>query len=390
MAARLGAFVDHCDIRIEGAATGPLAGLTFAVKDLYDVAGTVTGCGNPDWLRTHRPAAANAPVVDRLLAAGAALAGKTLTDELAYSLNGENHHYGTPENVAAPGRIPGGSSNGSAAAVAGGLVDFALGSDTGGSVRIPASFCGIHGIRTSHGRIPLEGIQPLAPSFDTIGWFARDPDLMIAVGKVLLDWQAPVPVDRVRVPDDLWAIVPAATRDALRPSLDRLRGPVADPEPVTRATGPDIDACREAFRVLQGREVWRVHRDWVTAHSPAFGPGVRERMAIAAGLTDIEETNARAVRDVIALRLHDLLPAGTVMAVPVAPGPAPPCNAPAASVDEVRRRILSLTCFAGLGGLPQVSLPLATVEGCPLAFSLIAGPGGDETLLALGRRLAAD
>ena len=183
----LGAFVPAPQPHIAGAADGPLAGLRFAAKDIFDIAGYVTGCGNPDWARTHGPATAHAPTVSALLDAGAELVGKTVTDELAFSLNGQNFHYGTPTNVNAPGRIPGGSSCGSASAVAGGLVDTALGSDTGGSVRTPASYCGLFGLRPSHGRITLDGVMPLAPSFDTVGWFTRDAGLLRRVGAVLLD-----------------------------------------------------------------------------------------------------------------------------------------------------------------------------------------------------------
>lgn len=166
---------------------GPLAGVTLAVKDLFDVAGLPTGAGSPEWLATHPVPNESAAAVSRLLDAGAHIVGKTHTDELAWSLNGENAHYGTPQNPNAPGRIPGGSSSGSAAAVAGSLVQIALGSDTGGSVRLPASYCGIYGIRPTHGRIDLRGVVPLAPSYDTVGWFARDPMLLSTVGKVLLN-----------------------------------------------------------------------------------------------------------------------------------------------------------------------------------------------------------
>ncbi|HWI12737.1 MAG TPA: amidase family protein, partial [Burkholderiales bacterium] len=175
---RINAFCRHTHVELPGASSGPLAGLTFAAKDIYDVIGHRTGFGSPDWLRTHEPAASTAPVVQQLLDAGATMVGKTQTDELTYSLNGENAHYGTPVNVNAPGRIPGGSSSGSAAAVAAGLVDFALGSDTGGSVRAPASFCGIYGIRPTHGRVSLRGACPLAATFDTAGWFAREASLL--------------------------------------------------------------------------------------------------------------------------------------------------------------------------------------------------------------------
>src|SRR5438093_9304209 len=156
----LGAFCRHTHVAVKGTGAGPLANLVFGLKDIYDVAGHKTGFGSPDWLATHSPAARTAPSVQVLLDAGADLVGKTHNDELTYSLTGENAHYGTPINVNAPGRIPGGSSSGSAAAVAGGLVDFAVGSDTGGSVRAPASFCGIYGIRPTHGRVSLEAHVP--------------------------------------------------------------------------------------------------------------------------------------------------------------------------------------------------------------------------------------
>ena len=134
---------------------GALSGLTFAAKDIIDVEGHITGCGNPDWLRTHEKALRTAPCIRRLIEAGATLVGKTVTEELATGLTGENIHYGAPINVNAPGRVSGGSSSGSAAAVAAGLVDFSLGSDTGGSVRAPASFCGIYGVRPTHGRVSM-------------------------------------------------------------------------------------------------------------------------------------------------------------------------------------------------------------------------------------------
>ena len=185
----LGVFCRYTHVTHIGSETGSLAGLSLAVKDVFHIKGYRTGAGNPDWLRTHPAVETTAPVVQRLLDAGAHIVGKTHTDELAYSLNGENVHYGTPVNPNAAGRIPGGSSSGSAAAVAGGLVDFAIGTDCGGSVRLPASYCGIFGFRPTHGRIPLDGIVPLASSFDTVGWFTRNARLLEKVGRVLLDDQ---------------------------------------------------------------------------------------------------------------------------------------------------------------------------------------------------------
>ena len=133
--------------------TGPLAGLTVVIKDMYDIAGERTGGGNPDWLAAQQPATKNAAVVQKLLDAGATITGKTICDEFFYSVAGVNAHYGTPVNPRAPDRLPGGSSSGSASAAASDACDFAIGSDTGGSIRVPSSFCGLYGIRTTHGRV---------------------------------------------------------------------------------------------------------------------------------------------------------------------------------------------------------------------------------------------
>ena len=192
-----GAFVETFELA--PTADGPLAGLSFAVKDLIDVADRLTGCGNPTWRDTHPPAAVHAVCVEQLLAAGAHAVGKTVTDELAFSLIGENHFYGTPLNAAAPNRVPGGSSSGSASAVACGLADFALGTDTGGSVRVPASNCGIWGLRTSHGFVSVAGVMPFAPTFDTVGILARSAEVLRRAAEVLLADKA----TEQRVRDDL-------------------------------------------------------------------------------------------------------------------------------------------------------------------------------------------
>ncbi len=186
-------------ITIEPKGSGSLDGLDFAVKDLIDLAGYRTSCGNPRWLATHPVAVANAVCVDQLLFSGGRCVGKTITDELAFGLDGENFFYGTPLNPRAPDRVPGGSSSGSASAVACGLADFALGTDTGGSVRVPASNCGILGMRPSHGFISVVGVNPLAPSFDTVGVLARSPDVLKKAASVLLACHVPTQVEVARV-----------------------------------------------------------------------------------------------------------------------------------------------------------------------------------------------
>ncbi|MGE4527532.1 MAG: amidase [Rhodospirillaceae bacterium] len=371
---------------LPGAPSGPLAGLTFAAKDLFDVAGRITGCGNPDWARTHAPAAETAPAVAAMLAAGATLTGKTHTDELAFSLLGMNAHYGTPVNTAAPGRVPGGSSSGSAAAVAAGSVDTALGTDTGGSVRTPASFCGLYGIRTTHGRIPLAGVMPLAPGFDTVGWFARDAATFGKVGAAFgIACEAPLP-DRLLIGVDVWAEADTAVADALSPAVLRLQEHIGPARPAALAECP-LDDWFTVFRTCQMSEIWAVHGAWITATQPKFGPGVRERFAAASRVTAEEAAAAQKAKAEIRQHLAALLPPGTVCVLPASPAPAPLLTESEAALDRYRGRAMRILCAAGLGGLPQISIPGATVSDAPVGLSLLGGPGSEETLLALARLL---
>ncbi|MDP6564873.1 MAG: amidase [Alphaproteobacteria bacterium] len=382
-----GAFIRHDQVSRKGQPGGPLTDLTFGAKDLFDVADHITGGGSPDWLDSHPPAKTTAPAVAQLLQAGAGLIGKTQTDEMAFSITGENAHYGTPVNANAPGRIPGGSSSGSAAAVAGGLVDFALGSDTGGSVRIPASYCGVFGLRTSQGRIPTDGVQPLAPGFDTVGWFSRKAGLMQRVGRVLLpDYRQPVAPRRLLLARDAFGLVPAETRIALAPALAKLESRFESHAKVDVSDhGPD--RWMPHFRTLQMHQVWQCHGDWVRRRKPAFGPGVAERFAMSATITEQAAVESGEVRRAVAARLHELLPPDTLLCLPTAPGIAPLRDTPEAALDAFRQQAMALTCIAGLSGCPQLSLPLAELDGCPLGVSLMAAPGGDEALLAFATGL---
>lgn len=383
----LGAFCRHTHVAVSGSGSGSLAGLTFGVKDIYDIAGHKTGFGSPDWLATHEAATRTAPVVATLLAAGADMVGKTQTDELTYSLNGENAHYGTPVNVNAPGRIPGGSSSGSAAAVAGKLVDFALGSDTGGSVRAPASFCGIYGIRPTHDRVSLEGACALAASFDTAGWFARDAVLLERIGRVLLGETGTVNQGAPLLADDAFALLGSAVVAALQPALEKIKTVLGPLQGIT-VSAEGLPQWFQAFRVLQGAEIHRQLGDWVARVQPKLGPGVRERMQWTATITAAEVAGAQALRDAARRRMDELLNHNAVLVLPTVPDIAPLLNTPAAALDDFRARAMSLLCIAGLAGLPQVTLPLATLNGCPLGLSLVAGRGNDALLLALARRIA--
>jgi amidase len=359
------------------------------VKDVFDIAGRRTGAGNPDWLAMREPATRNASAVDVLLAAGADIVGKTLTDELAYSLNGENHHYGTPVNPVTPERIPGGSSCGSAVAVAAGLCDIGLGSDTAGSIRLPATFCGAWGFRPTHGAIPNDGVVPLAPSYDTVGWIAPNADVLARVGNVMLpadrDVAGSLPT-RLLLADDAWALANPDARAALHaklPSLIARFDSVA--QQVVAADG--LEKWQQIFRVIQGREVWATHGEWIATRSPRFGPGIRERFQWASTVSAAAAEAAAVERRRIAGVLDDVL-AGAILCIPTVSFVAPLKGSPSAEDD--RTRALCLLSIASLGRLPQVAIPVTRVNGCAVGLSLIGSRGMDRALLARAAELEMD
>lgn len=363
---------------VAGAEDGPLAGETIAVKDLYDVEGHAVGAGNPAWLAAASPAAASAPVVSALLAAGASVRGISRTDEFAYSLAGTNHHYGTPPNAAAPGRVPGGSSSGSAAAVALGEASIGLGTDTGGSIRVPAAYQGLFGIRTSHGVVRREGLLPLAPSFDTVGWLTRDAGVLARVGDVLLPG-APTSADRrlITVPS-LLALADADVAAAVagwQPDLG-LRLPEAWPL-------DDLSLWREAFVTLQGWEAWQTHGAWLRGRLDSLGPDVRSRFEKASTVTEHDATAARQTIEVARGTIRDLV-ADRILVLPAAPTVAPLLGPGLAErLQSARTATLTLTCLAGIGGLPAVTVPLTTAAGLPCGVCLVAAPGRDRDLLEM-------
>jgi len=384
----LQAFCDDTEAFIAGAVDGPLAGLTFAAKDIFDVAGYVTGGGNPDWKATHPAATRTAWAVQVLVDAGATMVGKTITDEITRGILGENPHDGTPINPRAPGRVPGGSSSGSAAAVAGGLVDFALGSDTGGSVRVPASFCGLYGLRPTHGRMPLDGLLMQAPSYDTIGWFARDATLFARVGAVLLQSQVvPARPARLVIAEDTFELADAAVAQALRPWVERLAACIGSSTTV-RLAPEGLAAWSEQQQVLQGCEAWDTARDWIDQVNPRFSFEVTERYLQARAFTAADIAAAQARRDAIRQRLDTLLADGAVLCLPTTPFPALRRGERLSLRREPRARISMLTCLGGTTGRPQITLPLAEVDGLPVGLSLLGARGADEVLLALARELS--
>lgn len=377
-------YVPHdLDAPIRGAPSGPLAGLSAVVKDMYDIAGTRTGGGSPEWLAAARPALRHASAVQKLIDAGATITGKTICEELFYSMVGVNAHYGMPANVRAPGRIPGGSSSGSAAACGAGACDFALGSDTAGSIRIPASFNGLYGIRTSHRRVDLAGAMAMAPTFDAAGWFAQSPGILRLVGRVLLRGEAvKQPVTRLLVARDAFKVADEPVADVCRAFLALASRSLPAGEDVIAAPA-GLDEWCEGFRVVQAREVWETFGEFVVREKPQLGPGIRERIAFAATVTADQAAAGRKAVETGWAHIRAMLPPGTIMVMPTSPAIAPKPDLDARSMDGFRLRVMRLTSLAGLGGLPQVTIPAGTVAGCPVGFSLLGWAGGDEALLDL-------
>jgi amidase len=381
-AVRASAFVAPGAMTLRGAAEGPLSGLTFAAKDLFDVAGTKSGWGNPDRLAEAPVAVSTASALLPALAAGATLIGKTHTDELACGMFGENPHYGPPINPRAPDRVPGGSSSGSAVAVAAGLCDFAFGTDTGGSVRVPASFCGLHGIRTTHGRISTAGLMPMAPSFDTVGWFARDAALLRRIGALYFGVATTAP--RLLLAEDAFAICTAELGTALRGAAARLGNAMS-----VTLYAEGMPHWLDTFRPLQLGELFATHGTWAAMPGRRLSPLVGERIReIAAKVPPEAIARAWVAREALAARVQDMLGHDGVLVIPTAHDLPPKVGAPVGAQIDFRDRTLALTCVASLCRLPQVNLPAGTLHGVPIGLSLIGPRDGDAMLLAAAEALA--
>jgi Asp-tRNA(Asn)/Glu-tRNA(Gln) amidotransferase A subunit family amidase len=358
---------------------GPLSGEAVAVKDLFAVAGQPVGAGNPTWAARAPVESSHAWAVQALLGAGASVRGVARTDELAYSLAGTNAHHGTPPNPRAPGRIPGGSSSGSATAVSLGHASVGLGTDTGGSIRVPASYQGLFGIRPTHGSVPTSGLMPLAPWFDTVGWMTRDADLLRRVGTVLLPEAAPRPLREAVVVPELLALATPDVRAAVDAWLDEQGGHVVAGGPPTEESWDLPDAWPEVFRVHQAAQAWQSHGWWLGTRLDSLGADVRARFATASQVDAVEAeraaSDATAAREAVRVLLGDRL-----LVLPTTPTVAPELGA---DLEEVRAATLRLTCVAGLGGLPAVTVPLTTADGLPCGVCLVAPPRRDLDLLDL-------
>ena len=384
----INAFIPGPRLRIEGAAHGPLHGLTFAAKDLFDVAGHSTGGGNHDWARTNPVPTRHAWAVQRLLEAGATLIGKTITDEVSLGILGENAFDGTPLNSKAPDRVPGGSSSGSAAAVAAEICDTARGTDTGGSVRVPASFCGLYGIRPTHGRLDLSGMLPQAPSSDTTGWFALDAETFARVSSVMLGEEIPAALpSQLIVAVDAFGFADAEVAAALRPIVDRLAALIGSVRDELMAP-QGLSVWSRAQRTLQPVEAWRTFRKWVERDNPRMAFNVARGLVVGSAIGEAEREWAELMRQEARARMNYLLPPGTILCLPTTPFPAPKKGLSLPVLSALRARISCLCSHGGLTGVPQVSLPGAEVDGLPVGLSIVGARGNDASLVAVARAMA--
>ena len=383
------AFMDYGAVEVPSAASGPLTGLTFAVKDIFDVAGYPTGAGNPIKAKESPTHKTNAPIVQKMLDAGAQFIGKTQTDEMTFSMNGQNMHYPEPVNPRADGRVTGGSSSGSAAAVAAHLCDFAIGSDTGGSVRAPASYCGLFGIRPTHGRVDNSRAFPLAGSFDVVGYFADDAEVFGRVAPVFLgeDKHRFSFTRLLRAEDAFERLISEREEEALEEPEDKVTELLGE---ATNATvAPEgLDQWYWTFRRIQAAEAWKAHGAWIESRNPQMTSGIRDRFEFGKTLSNAERQQAEEHRKAERARVETLVGSNGILMLPTVPGVAPRRALSGDALQAYRERALSILCISGLSGLPQVTMPLATVDDMPIGLSLIGPRGSDRALIDLAIRVA--
>ncbi|MEA9987197.1 amidase family protein [Subtercola sp. RTI3] len=409
---------------------GSLAGIRVAVKDLFAIAGEVIGAGNPSFAATRRPETVSSAAVQALITAGAEITGLAQTDELAFSIAGTNIHFGTPPNPAAPGHITGGSTSGPASAVALGLADLALGTDTAGSIRVPGSYTGLFGLRTTHNAVSRAGLVGLAPSFDTVGVLARDLRILHAGAVALLATGTPAssaspapaaadvslhPIDSDLLPGSPHVglphvVAPAAASTPITtiltdPALTALAddntqlsfgaalralalnsGASVAPNSASTSLDPaDLDEWFTAFRIVQQFEAWAEDGEFVTENPGALDPAIAERFRIAAQITDSQAQDARATLARATATLEAAIPLGSALALPTTSSAAPSTTASPAEIDRVRTATLRLTSLASLSGLPALTIPYGRVGTLPLGFCLLGPRGSDLQLIALAQ-----
>lgn len=372
---------------VRGADEGALVGQSVAVKDLFAVAGHPIGGGVPVFLAERLPEGLSAPAVTALLDAGAHVTGIAHTDEFAYSIEGRNPHYGTPPNAAVAGAIPGGSSSGVASAVAAGQVSIGLGTDSGGSIRVPASYQGLWGLRSTHAAVDRARLLALSASFDTVGWLTREPGVLTAVVAASLD-----PIDHVTlaprfaVSSALIGLADAAIAAVFSTTIQRL-GFLGEFTDLLAVDLGDLDELSDTFRTIQAAEAWAAHGEWITAHPGALGEDIAARFAWAATIDGATEAAARVTRVRVRASIEAVLD-GRVLLLPSASSTAPSVMVEPAVIEQIRSKTIRLTSIAGLLGAPALSAPLMSVGGAPAGFCLVGPRFSDLALVRLGSKFA--
>ncbi|MEU7743334.1 amidase [Nonomuraea sp. NPDC049158] len=372
-----------------GTDRGPLHGVPVGVKDLIMVAGLPATMGSRHF--AGHVAVADAACVARLRQAGAVVIGKTNTHEFAYGPTGDRSAAGPSRNPWEPARMSGGSSGGSAVAVAAGMVPLALGTDTGGSVRIPAALCGVAGFKPAYGAIPVDGVFPLAQTFDTVGLLAgHEQDCLIAYRTLVEAW---VRTDGrpARVawldPAGVFACDPQVAR-TVRQAVEAGTGPLEE----LAFPAKDADELRETFTAIQSSETAAVHADRLAEAPELFDPEVLERVRGAAELPGWRYVRAMRARPRLAESVGALFERHDVLALPTVPLTAPFLGQRATELDggpvAVRAALLALTSMWNVVGFPALSVPAGTVYGLPVGLQLVCRPGWEHLLFetaALGR-----
>lgn len=346
-------------------------GPRVALKDVFDVAGVVTTDGSRAIADHADPATADASCLAGFRAAGARIVGKTNMHELGFGTTGVNPWYGTPENPAAPGLIPGGSSSGPAVAVGSGQADIGLGTDTGGSVRFPAGCCGIVGLKTTWGRIPVDGVCPLAPSMDSVGPLARDV-ATVALAMALLEPGFEVAAPRAVRVGRLRLAADPAVDDALDRALSAAGFAVQDVDPI------GWEVADTASRVQLLAEVHDT-LGWLARERPeGLGDDTLRRFASAAAITVEERAEAEADRSVWNRRLEDLFSHVDLLALPTMVEPPPPV------ANAGRAYVILRTRAVNLAGVPALAMPVPGEGPVPASLQLVAPWGREDALLAAG------
>jgi len=373
---------------LQATAQGKLSGLSFVFKDLFDVQGYVTGAGNPAWLASHAPAEQSSALIESLLADGASCVGRVQTDELAYSLNGQNIHYGTPINPLAPECIPGGSSSGSAVAVANGEADFSIGTDTGGSVRVPASYCGLFGLRPTLGKLDLNNCFQLAESFDTAGIFSADLALL-ADAFVTLTAQ---PIDGVTA-KQLY-LDNTLAHELSTERLETLKKWCSDAQvTLVRSdlllnSGYSLDELSLLFRTIQGFEIIKQHDSWLQQHGDSLDPAILERVIWARTISKAQYQNAKIEQQRFQHSLSTLFSElDGLWVLPTTPSGPPALTLSGEQLAIYRSQLMGLTSIAGLSGFPQLHLPAQGLQEGPCGFSLMGLADKEADLIVTGQRL---